>query len=345
MTTEEINGVKTTTNGKHANGANGVVDKGDKKAGNVAAFGAEGKKDLLMMDPDKLVLVTKKGEALFDLRVLRKVNPELLESIAAVGVKTPLHARKGEDANGNATLEVVDGRQRTIAAREVNRIRRAEGTIPISIPVLVVKGSDNAMMELAALANAIRTEDNPIERATNMAAMQERGISDKRIALAYGIQAQTVTQTVALLELAKEVQDAVAGGIVGLYFAVTELGKLPKKEQGRRLAELIEAGATRGAEAKDAISKLKAGEKLKKGGKGRTEGEESEGGGGDGEEKATRSKARSRVFLTKFESRLKKSKLNDLAAFARFIMGDDKALRGPDFENVREAAREAGWKG
>ena len=89
------------------------------------ALGAKGKTDVYYLDPDEVVLVTDKKSALYDERVENSYNEELVLNMlyapdgeTAQGVLEPTIGRRNPETG---KVEIIDGRQRTLACREANK--------------------------------------------------------------------------------------------------------------------------------------------------------------------------------------------------------------------------------
>ena len=88
------------------------------------ANGATGKTDLLLFDPDTLVIVEDEGSALRDDRAKLPYDERLVLSMMVRGVLQPVIVRKNPETD---RTEVVDGRQRVKACREANKRLKKEG--------------------------------------------------------------------------------------------------------------------------------------------------------------------------------------------------------------------------
>ena len=105
-------------------------------------YGAEGRGELLLFDPNTLTIVSDKKHPLYDERATMPVDERLVESIMKSGVLEPVIVRRnGEDEKGRPIVEVVDGRQRVRAAIIANhRIGEQGGERRRSVPWLAPSG-------------------------------------------------------------------------------------------------------------------------------------------------------------------------------------------------------------
>lgn len=216
--------------------------------------GAESRALALWYDPEKLVLVTKQGEAFYDPRVHYPVDEELVASIMEHGVLVPiLVAKDGQDAQGNVIVKVQEGRQRVKALREANKRLRKEGK-----PAWQVRGMPWAGDEMAALVEGVvvnehRVFDGPVVRAEKMKQLADKGTSIADIARAFRRSTQNVREHLALVDCAAEVKKAVGAFTLPMSIAKT-LSTLPKDEQVVQLKKMQAEGKTVGAEAHEAAA-------------------------------------------------------------------------------------------
>ena len=120
----------------------------------------------------------------------------LEESIRNHGVLQPLVVRQ------------VDGKYQLIAGERRLRASRAAGLV--SVPVHVVEFNDQEVVEAALVENIHRSDLNPIEKAQGFKEYLDRyQVTHDQLAKRLGMARTTITNLVALLELATEVQEAI----------------------------------------------------------------------------------------------------------------------------------------
>jgi ParB family chromosome partitioning protein len=208
----------------------------------IEAYGAQGKSNVLMFDPDDLTVVTDPTHPLFDERALNPPDPAMMASIDAQGVFVTIIVNKNGETGD---VEVVDGRQRVINARATNAKRRLEGRPIIKVPGTIQKdGRRDGGKRLAAVgfaANQLRRQDPPLILAGKMARGVDMGMSDHELAVAFGCDVATVRSTMALLEAPRAVQEAVNASQITLTQAKA-LSKLPPVVQREKVQELVAAG-------------------------------------------------------------------------------------------------------
>lgn len=222
------------------------------------------------MSPVDLVVIGvdtdhKAGEHdLWDERILLPLDENMVLNIMALGVREPVivEVQKGDDER---RAYVVDGRRRTLHAREANRRLRERGEPEIRVPVLAEKNTDDKVLNMiSASLNEIRLQDDIKTRAAKASRMKARGLTIDEIALAFGVTKTSVNFLLDFNGLHDSVKAAVDSGSITATAAV-QLAKLPKDEQGEMLAKLTREAAERG-EKKVKVKDATAGVASKKSG-------------------------------------------------------------------------------
>jgi ParB family chromosome partitioning protein len=184
---------------------------------------------IFMMEPERLVLVTDKGHALYDTRVEDAPDENMVRNIMYFGVIEPVIVRlDGEN------VEVVAGRGRTKAAQEANRRLTSEGKQAIKIPCLVRRGQDADLMGVMLSENFIRRDDNPLAKSDKASRLVDMGKTPQEIAVIFGVTKQTVNGWLSLQNIAPEVRQAVEKDEIAAVSAA-KLSSLPRKEQVEKL--------------------------------------------------------------------------------------------------------------
>ncbi len=195
-------------------------------------------------DPDDLTIVEDPAHLLYDDRVHLALQEPLVLNIMTHGVLDPVQVvRDGDD------LLVCDGRQRVKNAREANRRLKAQGSLPVRVPYLCKRGTNEKILGVMA-SSFLRTEDSAVSRAKKMLKHVEIGRTTDEIAVDFGCSAKTVKTTLALLDCTPTVLKAVDAGLP--VEAARTLAKLPRAQQAAALAEMTKMGAVKGTKAKAA---------------------------------------------------------------------------------------------
>ena len=124
---------------------------------------------------------------------------ELVASVRRHGILQPVVARP------------VEGRYQIVAGER--RFRAAQAAGLMSIPAVVREISDREALEVALIENLRREDLNPIERARAYARLtQEFGLTQEEMAEAIGGSRSSIANTMRLLDLPQEVQQAIDRG-------------------------------------------------------------------------------------------------------------------------------------
>lgn len=223
----------------------------------VDAYQADGKTNLLMFDPNNLVLVTDQTDPLYDPRVHDELDAAFVANIKSFGVLTPITVWKDPETG---EVKVVYGRQRVKAAREANKALAKEGGQLIKVPATVRRGSAVQMTAIMVIENELRRDDTPLRKAEKMQRLQAMGVSEDELAVIFGITGQTVRYTLRLLDQPSAVRNAVEAGHIPIRIAA-QLQKLPVEEQRTQLAKIMEAGEGKKGRAKARSQRQAAGVK------------------------------------------------------------------------------------
>lgn len=291
-------------------------------------YGAEGRQDLLLFDPDHVVIVgldTPDGpeHPLWDERIKMPVDETDVLNVLAHGIIEPASVRRNGERRGKPIVEVLDGRQRTRWLREANKRLRKAGKDPMRLPATVKRGDDKQVTALQISANEIRKGDTPLVRAQKIKRYLDRGATEHEAAISAGVDRATVKNLLALLDCADEVQRAVEAGTIGATLAAKEFSGMPRADQRVALTKLIEAGVTKGAAAKETVRSIRQN-------------------GAAAVTVAPRKKMRPKPLLLRWRKALgavdKPGRAKDDAAVARavlaYVLGSDSALK--DYPHLEE---------
>jgi ParB family chromosome partitioning protein len=177
------------------------------------------------VSPSDLVIVgldTHNGpeHPLYDERVLLPVPDAFVADIRALGILEPVKVRK----NGNL-LEVVAGRQRVRAAREVNRTGG-----DLRVPVMLERGDDARMRDVGLSENEHRVNDSHEVKIRKLVRYLASGRTEHEAAVRFGVSGQTIKNWLALAEAGPEVKAAVAAGEITSTEAV-KIARKPRETQ------------------------------------------------------------------------------------------------------------------
>lgn len=208
-------------------------------------------------DPNELVIIgldTKDGpeHELWDERIKLPVDDKVVANITTYGVKEPVIVRKGVDGR----VEVVDGRGRTRASREANKLLKKSGEELLYVPVVFESGDEVHMQGVSISLNEIRRDDDTIVKAEKCMRLLARNGNDiKAAAGAFGVSTAAIKNWIKVGELTPKVKKAVAAGEISAS-AAAELHGLEKEEQIAKLDKLL-AGAKANGKKKATTSSAK----------------------------------------------------------------------------------------
>lgn len=150
---------------------------------------------------------------------------ELADSIKTQGVVQPLVVRAQENASD---YELIAGERRWRAAQKAGLA---------SVPAIVREMADNQALEIALIENIQREQLTPIEEAMAFTRlMQEFGLTHEKVAHQVGRKRSSISNTLRLLRLPENVQNALDAGDLRMGHARALLGM----EENPRLAEIAQ---------------------------------------------------------------------------------------------------------
>jgi len=162
---------------------------------------------------------------------------DLINSIREHGILQPLVVVKADRG-----YQLIAGERRFRSAQIVGLK---------TVPAIVRDASTQEQLELAIVENVQRKDLNPIERAAAYRKLiDEFGLTQEQVAKRVGKSRVTVANTLRLLDLPKEVVDAIAAERISEGHAKVIASAPTQKEQLRILRAVLEKGLTvRGGEA------------------------------------------------------------------------------------------------
>lgn len=197
------------------------------------------RQSVYLMKPEDVTIIgvdTDDGPEhhLYDERIKWALEENTVLDMMCRGVKVPIEVTK----DGDKAI-VVDGRRRTMHAREANKRLAAKGAPTLRIRVLPpVSGEARDLLGSMVALNEHREDDSPLNRAKKAKRLLEYGHTETEIAVICKVTPQAVRNWLNLLSLDPSVQKAVERGDLAASAAV-ELKDLPKAEQKESLEELL----------------------------------------------------------------------------------------------------------
>lgn len=169
------------------------------------------RKSMFMLDPNVLVIIGRDtddgpGHPRYDNRAHNNYDESVVIGMMKYGVKKPVSVIKKGDR-----LEVVDGRQRVINAREANRRLLEAGHPGLRVPVLPPEqGTDAKMAGLMAMLNTHVIVNTPLDLGQMARNLLDTGFTDEEVAVHLKVSVQTAKRYVSLLDLRPEIQRLIA---------------------------------------------------------------------------------------------------------------------------------------
>ncbi len=150
-------------------------------------------------------IIPNQNQPRIDFNSKKAVNAlqDLAQSIKINGVLQPITVRKTK----NDKYEIIAGERRWRASKKAGLD---------SIPCYIINiENDSSMLELALIENIQRENLNPIEEAESYLILKERyNLSQEKIAKKVGKARTTITNTLRLLKLPKEIQLSLQNGLI-----------------------------------------------------------------------------------------------------------------------------------
>ncbi len=179
-------------------------------------------KDYLYLPIEKIIVSSLQPRQEIDPQELE----ELASSIKEKGILQPILVRKKGD-----NYEIVAGHRRYFAAKSLGIN---------SLPSIVRDLDDQEVLLFALVENLQRKDLNPIEEAHSFKRLNEEfGLTYEEIAKFIGKDKSFVANTLRLLKLPPEIQEAVRKGIINRSQARTLLGLKNTQEQMKLFYHII----------------------------------------------------------------------------------------------------------
>lgn len=156
-------------------------------------------------------------------------------------------------------LVVVNGRERTKAARQANMELEAEGADwRVEMIVMLEKAEDGDVVRSMIVLNELNRVDDMLERGRKALVMQNHGKSLKDIATAFGVTTSSVSQMMKLAtDCAKPLIEAIERNEISGSLAL-QLADMPREQQVSEYERLKAEGKLSVGEAKKVAQSARA---------------------------------------------------------------------------------------
>jgi len=171
----------------------------------------------------------------------------LAKSIVNSGLKTPLLVRRDGDR-----IVLVDGERRLRAILYAKKALKAPiKTVPVEFESRYSNESD--ALFTTVLANELREDLSPIERAEGYKRLLDFGMEAKDVAEKLGRDGEHVTRSLRLLQAAPKVRKALIDGLVAPSVVSELVRRFPddKRKQESALADALASSGGKKAKGKD----------------------------------------------------------------------------------------------
>lgn len=166
----------------------------------------------------------------------RRQHREIVDNIAAVGLKRPITVSRRETAN-SVRYDLVCGEGRLEAFRMLGAAE---------IPAVVIDAEEADCLVMSLVENIARRPHRPIDLMAEIGNLAKRGYGDAEIAEKIGCSRGWVHHVITLLERGEErLVAAVEAGLIPIAMA-TEIAQAGSEEAQTILIEAYESGKIRG---------------------------------------------------------------------------------------------------
>ncbi|NBO55129.1 MAG: hypothetical protein EBU84_11175, partial [Actinobacteria bacterium] len=197
-------------------------------------------REIEYVDPYELTIIgldtdDTKEHHLFQERVYLPVDENLVKNIKVYGIQMPVLVRKDGDK-----MIVVDGRQRTRAARQACDEAKEAGEHPIRVPVRTVVANDSRATGIMISTNELRQDDTILDKALQASRLLSQYGDVEEVAIAFGRTAATIKNWLLLVEADPQVHTCIRAGKLSVTTAI-EISRLKREEQLKQLDSFMKA--------------------------------------------------------------------------------------------------------
>jgi ParB family chromosome partitioning protein len=222
--------------------------KKEKKQSSV--FVGTSRKDLFMIDPNHIEIVTDPEHPLYDPRAELEPPETLILNIMKNGILNNVVV-----VNDGGKAVVVSGRQRVRAAREANtRLAKTGGKL-LKVPCTRRVGSQEDMYGLIISENEHRRDDDALEKAEKYVHYVTMGGTDDDAMVDFGVSKATISAWKKIVDLSAVVKKAIKQEKISVS-AAAKLAKLSNEDQKTKLAELLEQSGGKKVSTSKAAEKV-----------------------------------------------------------------------------------------
>lgn len=226
----------------------------------------ERRQDMFWVREEQLTIITDKANPFYEPRAELPLDSPymvwLIESIVQEGrILDPLLVRKnGKDEDGIEVIEVVDGRQRLKALREVNRKFAEIGRNPLFVPVQHMSVTEEKdFFRIMATKNECKIKTPHSMLAMQIDRMIESGGTYKEAERAFFMPEHKLREYVKIARLCADVHKAVDEEKVPVSVAAAKFDDMSVQAQRTALKGLIDSGEKITAKRVDEYKRMRSG--------------------------------------------------------------------------------------
>ncbi len=197
-------------------------------------------KEIAYVKPHDLIIIgldtdDREENPLYDERVFQPVDEALVKNIMVYGIQQPVLVRREA-----GRYYVVDGRQRTRAARRAATVQEAAGEYQVKVPVREVRADDKRIAGIMVSTNELRQDDEVLTKATKATRLFDLVGDINEVAIAFGRTPQQIRNWFKLAEAESSIHAAIQTGVISDSAGI-ELARYPREEQEEALERAVKA--------------------------------------------------------------------------------------------------------
>jgi len=193
--------------------------------------------EMLDVYPEDIEIPADQRHPLYDRRAAEPLDEEIKNSIEMYGLREPPKVRRKPGSTDE--LEVVDGRTRVRAAREINRTLSLAGKPHKKITVqVIIAASDATAAFYKHLYNEERNQRDALGKCEGMVELVGYGYSQSEVASMFHVSDKTVQRAKKIVGSSDELKEALKEGKVTLVEAL-EIARRPLGDQPGALERLL----------------------------------------------------------------------------------------------------------
>lgn len=208
-------------------------------------------REITYVKPHDLIIIgldteDREENPLYDERVFQPVDEALVKNIMVYGIQQPVLVRQEA-----SRYYVVDGRQRTRAARRAATMQDAAGEYQVKVPVREVRADDKRIAGIMVSTNELRQDDEVLTKANKASRLLDLVGDINEVAIAFGRTPQQIRNWLKLAEADSSIHSAIKTGVISASAGI-ELARYPREEQEEALGRAVKAAGGKAVSEADA---------------------------------------------------------------------------------------------